>query len=464
MRVEAFEATPLDLPVLARRLASHGGLAWLDGAGPKARGWSFLAASPVEVVRTRAHERDALAPLRAVESGRSERAADWLPSELAAGVSAAHLPSPARVPRYVGYVSYDAAFQLQPRLRGRHSRDPNETTLYFARYDAFLGVEHESGRAFLFGDERAALARLRQRLTAGRVPGQVQGQAPQEGATPDPPPIVSQAVVPSAEIHAAAVTAALAHIAAGDFYQVNLARRWTAKYIGDPLALFLAMRAASPVPLGAFVDAGDHAVLARTMETFLEWRRGERRLRTRPIKGTIPRAEGEDASAAGRLRADPKELAEHTMIVDLMRNDLARVAEVGSVEVEEAFAVEPYAKLSHLVSTVSARTRPDEDLLSVLRATFPPGSVTGAPKLAAMQAIEDLEPEPRGVYCGAIGHIDQEGGLALAVAIRTALFRGDAVHYFAGGGLVEASDPQREVAETVLKARVFLDAIAALQN
>jgi anthranilate/para-aminobenzoate synthase component I len=152
------------------------------------------------------------------------------------------------------------------------------------------------------------------------------------------------------------------------------------------------------------------------------------------------------------------------MIVDLMRNDLARVAETGSVRVEAPFSVEPYARLSHLVTTVAATTRPDVGLVDVLRATFPPGSVTGAPKLAAMRAIEALEPEPRGVYCGAVGHVDQRGGLSLAVAIRTALVRGDAMHYFAGGGLVSASDPQREVAETELKARVFLDAIAELRG
>ena len=152
------------------------------------------------------------------------------------------------------------------------------------------------------------------------------------------------------------------------------------------------------------------------------------------------------------------------MIVDLMRNDLARVAETGSVRVTAPFSVEPYARLSHLVTTIAATTRPEVGLVDILRATFPPGSVTGAPKLAAMRAIEALEPEPRGVYCGAIGHLDQRGGLSLAVAIRTALAHADVVHYYAGGGLVAASDPEREVAETELKARVFLDALDELRR
>lgn len=449
MWVERYHDGPLELGALAQRLAAHGGFAWLDGEALPKVGWSFLACAPLEVLRSRFADRDPLAPL-----------ADRPPSPRASapyqGPAADDpLPPLGRVPRHIGYVAYDAAFGLEPHLRARHHRDPETTTLYFARYDALLGVDHERGLAFLFADDAPAAARLRERLgAAAPVPSEVR---------------VSVAVAPPPERHAAAVRAALEHIAAGDFYQVNLARRWAAKYSGDPLALFLAMRRASPVPLGVYLDAGDHAVLARTMETFLRWEPDTRELRTRPIKGTIPRRDdvpdaSEDERVAGLLRADEKEHAEHAMIVDLMRNDLARVAETGSVRVEAPFAVEPYARLSHLVTTVTATTQPEVGLVDILRATFPPGSVTGAPKLAAMRAIEALEPEPRGVYCGAIGHLDQRGGLSLAVAIRTALARQDVVHYFAGGGLVAASDPEREVAETELKARVFLDALDELRR
>jgi para-aminobenzoate synthetase component 1 len=152
------------------------------------------------------------------------------------------------------------------------------------------------------------------------------------------------------------------------------------------------------------------------------------------------------------------------MIVDLMRNDLGRVAQVGTVKVEAPLVVEPFTGLYHLVSTVRCLTRPEVTLSDILEATFPPGSVTGAPKIRALEIIEGLEQHPRGVYCGAVGFIDHEGGLSLAVAIRTAAVRRGEVHYWAGGGIVEASDPDRELAETELKAKVFLDAVESLKE
>ena len=223
------------------------------------------------------------------------------------------------------------------------------------------------------------------------------------------------------------------------------------------------MRVASRVPLGMFLDAGDHSVLACTMERFIHWDAQTKKLVTRPIKGTI-RREPTDDGASERLRADPKEQAEHSMIVDLMRNDLGRVAQIGTVHVEAPLVVEPFTGLYHLVSTVSCTTGPEVTLDQILEATFPPGSVTGAPKIRALEIIEELEQQPRGVYCGALGFIDHGGGLSLAVAIRTATVRDGKVDYWAGGGIVEASDPDREVAETELKARVFLDAVESLQG
>ncbi len=249
----------------------------------------------------------------------------------------------------------------------------------------------------------------------------------------------------------------------GEVYEVNVARRWSAAFEGDALELWQAMRVASRVPLGMFLDGGDHAVLACTMERFIHWDAESKTLVTRPIKGTI-RREPTDDGASQRLRADPKEQAEHSMIVDLMRNDLGRVAEIGTVKVDAPLIVEPFTGLYHLVSTVSCVTRPEVSLEDILEATFPPGSVTGAPKVRALEIIEELEQHPRGVYCGALGFIDRDGGLSLAVAIRTATVAGGRVYYWAGGGIVEASDPDREVAETELKAKVFLDAVESLQG
>jgi para-aminobenzoate synthetase component 1 len=248
----------------------------------------------------------------------------------------------------------------------------------------------------------------------------------------------------------------------GEVYEVNIARRWSAPFTGDALELWQAMRVASRVPLGMYLDGGDHAVLACTMERFIHWDAESKALVTRPIKGTI-RREATDDGASQRLRADPKEQAEHSMIVDLMRNDLGRVAEIGTVGVDAPLIVEPFTGLYHLVSTVSCITRDDVTLEDVLEATFPPGSVTGAPKVRALEVIEELERHPRGIYCGAVGFIDHDGGLSLAVAIRTATVAAGKASYWAGGGIVEASSPDREVAETELKAQVFLDAIESLR-
>ena len=422
----------------ARALAGRPGLAWLDGDGSPTEGrFSYVASDPVEhCVRT-------LGDARPLEALSGLGAGDEVTGEAP------------RAPRWIGYIAYDAAWagpvgtqRDWTRKVPRIVREGAAQVLRFARYDAIVAIEHECAEAWLIGDDAEACGRLRERLSKGEPRALDYA--------------VRDVVAPPGAAHLAAVRSALEHIRAGDIYQVNLARRWTATLEGASregaaLGLYLAMRRASAVPLGFFLDAGDHAVLACTMERFLDW--DGRTLITRPIKGTLARRGGDDAREAATLRADPKEQAEHTMIVDLMRNDLGRVAKVGSVRVERLLEVEPYARLSHLVSTVTCGTREGTTLGEVLEATFPPGSVTGAPKARAMELIEELEPVPRGVYCGALGFVDRAGGVSLAVAIRTAVARAGSVVYHAGGGLVVASDPERELAETELKARAFLDAV-----
>jgi para-aminobenzoate synthetase component 1 len=363
------------------------------------------------------------------------------------------------MPRWIGWIGYDAywhegsgndAGERRRSARRRHRRAGVVTS--FGRFDAVAVYDSVTGQMHLDGETDAAVEGLASRLMEG---------APAPQAT-----VTDLAVTPKAD-HAAAVRQALEHIAAGDIYQVNLARRWTGHFAGEPLALFEAMRLASPVPYGALMCLAGPSVLARTMETFLEFDAATRQVQCRPIKGTIAVDDPDAATvgaAAENLRADPKERAEHSMIVDLMRNDLGRVSEVGSVRVEGALEVEPYARLSHLVSTVSGTVRADVGLEALLAATFPPGSVTGAPKIRAMEIIEALEGAPRGVYCGAVGFISRRGDARFAVAIRTAQIDGDAIEYHAGGGLVEASVVEREVEETELKARAFLDAVEALEE
>lgn len=412
---------------------------WLDGhdGHPEGR-WAFLGAEPEEVRRAW-HGEPVFAPFAQLSGPHDSLEGDAVALE------------PARIPRWVGYVAYDAAWS-EPRALGLrmsplHPRG-SSPLVWLGRYERMFAIDLLRREVFALGpteEDCIALASLLHRPV--REPTARVGAVTSE----DP------------SLHRRAVERALEAIAAGDLYQVNLARRWHAPFDGDPLALWLAMREASPVPLGFFLDTGDNAVLSRTMERFLRWERHSRRLWTSPIKGTIARS-GDDGSDAASLRADPKEHAEHAMIIDLMRNDLARVAEVGSVEVESALRVEPFARLSHLVSTISCRTAAGVDVRSLLEATFPPGSISGAPKGAAMEFIEREEPWARGLYTGAVGHVDRAGGLSLAVAIRTAVIENGEVSYFAGGGLVSASEPHRELAETELKARAFLDAIEALAH
>ncbi len=339
-------------------------------------------------------------------------------------------------PRATIALGYDLAWSMSIGLR-KPQLLPRTPEGWLLEHDAMLVVDHEQHEAWTLGDFPLTLEAL-PHATLDRIEAEPRA------------------------VHRDAIASVLEDIARGDVYQVNLARRFTAHLDGDSLALALAMREASPVPLGAYLRGPNGALVARTMERFLSFDARTRQLETRPIKGTRSRASGQDDAAARSLLADEKERAEHAMIVDLMRNDLGRLAVPGSVIVRELMRVEPYARLSHMVSIVEARAKDEHTLSSILEATFPPGSVTGAPKLAAIERIEAYERFARGFYTGAIGHVARDGSLSLAVSIRTAQIRDGEVTYFAGGGIVEASDPDREVDETELKAKVLYDAAEIL--
>lgn len=412
------------------------GLAWLDGGlehGREGR-YSFVSTAPCEV-RDRAHGSNNPLSLLA-ELARAEE------PDAAAREGAL---SPEDVPHWIGHVAYDAAL-----LPGSHHAggDRAAPCIRFARYEAWYVFDHQEGAAYLVGDDEQAGARLARRLQAAPVTPAALGYA--SGALE----------VTARARHQRAVEEALALIREGEVYEINLARRYRAPFSGSPLGLFLRMRVESPVPLGYFVDGGDHAVLGRSMERFLRYRTSDRSLTTSPIKGTVARL-GDDLAEAARLRADPKEHAEHCMVVDLMRNDLSRVCEVGSVEVSDLLSVLPFAGLSHLISTVRGRVRAGVDLHTLLAEAFPPGSVTGTPKERVLRAIDALEDVPRGVYTGCMGFVDRTGGCSLAVAIRTAVIARGEVSYFAGGGIVADSDPTRETDETELKAERFVRALEA---
>jgi para-aminobenzoate synthetase component 1 len=263
--------------------------------------------------------------------------------------------------------------------------------------------------------------------------------------------------------YTSAINRALDYIAAGDIYQVNLSQRIEAPFGGDPFEAYLELRRRSPAPYAAYLNLPEVQVLSSSPELFLKLDPVTRVVQTRPIKGTRPRGatDVDDAALAAELRASAKDRAENVMIVDLERNDLGRVAEIGSVQVNDLWELETFATVHHLTSTVSARLREGLDAVGLLRATFPGGSITGAPKIRAMEIIDELEPTARSVYTGAIGRFGFDGSVDLNIAIRTALVTQGRVYFQAGGGIVADSDPDAEYEETLHKASAMASVFAA---
>lgn len=264
------------------------------------------------------------------------------------------------------------------------------------------------------------------------------------------------------EQYIAGVRKALDYIGAGDIYQVNLSQRFSHTFDGSPFGLFAALRTISPSFYGAYLNCGDHAVISSSPELFLK--KAGRTIQTRPIKGTRPRGQtvAEDRAMQEDLIKSPKEAAELTMVVDLERNDLGRICEYGSVEVPAHRYVETLPTLFHTVSTVSGRLKDNLGPVDVLRATFPGGSISGCPKIRAIEVIDELEPTRRHVYTGAIGLFTPDGDFTLNIAIRTMTVAKGRLHYQVGGGIVADSDPDREYQETLDKAAAMRKAIESM--
>jgi para-aminobenzoate synthetase component 1 len=257
----------------------------------------------------------------------------------------------------------------------------------------------------------------------------------------------------------AAVERVVEYIRAGDCYQVNLSQRLLAPLREHPLDLYSRLRALNPAPFAGYFDLGEFQVLSASPERFLRVENGE--VETRPIKGTRPRGRTpeEDAALAAELAASPKDRAENVMIVDLLRNDLGRVCEFGSVRVPRVCEVETFRYVHHLVSEVRGKLRPACGPLDLLWAAFPGGSVTGAPKVRAMEIIAELEPTARGPYCGSVGFIGFDGTMDTNILIRTFTAGRGWVQFPVGGGIVADSDPRREYEETLHKAAGLLRAL-----
>ena len=420
--------TPIEA---AARLAGRRGRVLLhsarddDGLGTR----SFLACEPTHTLIAKG---TSLVELDA--DGRPIRRATGDPFEAAEAFLARHGcvlgASGSGTPRVIGFLGYDLARAVE-RLPGAPDRGLGTPDLWLGAYDK---VASWRGATFDRG-----------------------GIAFDEPLRPRLPPSLGPLVADDdGAHHMARVERIRDYLASGDVYQVNLARRLVAKIQmpGDPLAIYAALADAAPAPYGALLEADGTTLISGSPERFLA-ATGDR-IETRPIKGTRP------LDRAGELAAAPKDAAEHLMIVDLERNDLGRVAEVGSVRVDELGYVIDLPTLVHKVSRVSARVRAGVGYAQLLRATFPGGSITGAPKVRAMQLIDELEPARRGPYCGAFGYFGAGGAFDLALAIRIGVIANDELRIHVGGGIVADSDPADELAETEVKAAGWRAALAQL--
>ncbi|TDT41565.1 aminodeoxychorismate synthase subunit I [Halospina denitrificans] len=253
------------------------------------------------------------------------------------------------------------------------------------------------------------------------------------------------------------------YIQAGDVYQVNYAQQFTATYEGDPMDAYIALHHASPSPCSVYLDTGSRQLMSLSPERFLRVHR-DGSVETRPIKGTRRRGttEAEDREMVRELTTSTKDRAENLMIVDLLRNDLGKCCEIGSVRAEPLFALESFANVHHLVSTVTGRLAPELSPLDLLLSAFPGGSITGAPKVRAMEIIRELEPVPRGAYCGSFFHWTPRNGFDSTIAIRTLECRQGTVDCKGGGGIVADSVPEEEYRESINKVRLFMDTLENL--
>jgi anthranilate synthase component I len=367
----------------------------------------------------------------------------------------------------VGYFGYEAVRHIEPRALAGEKHDPLGTPdVLLLVSDELAVVDNVLGKLYLivYADPRqpnalarasARLEELRHRLARPLPEALVLAQPAAEPPLPGP----IERTISEADF-LDAVRRAKDEIMAGELMQVQISQRTTLEFRTSALALYRALRGVNPSPYMYYFDFGDHHVVGASPEILV--RLAGETVTVRPIAGTRPRGATpeQDAVVANELLADPKERAEHVMLIDLGRNDVGRVAVPGSVRVTEQMVIERYSHVMHIVSNVEGRVTPGRDAIDVLKATFPAGTVTGAPKVRAMQLIDELEPVKRGVYSGAVGYLGFNGDMDVAIAIRTAVVKAGALHVQAAAGIVADSDPQSEWHETQHKARALLRAAA----
>ena len=365
----------------------------------------------------------------------------------------------------VGYFGYDTVRAIEPKLGVPGKPDPLGTPdVLLLLSEEVAIVDNLSGKLTLLvyadpavpGAFRRAQRRLAELLAKLRMPVRI----PADARAASQPPVSSF----GEDNFKAAVHRVKQYIVDGDVMQVVIAQRMSKPFAAQPIALYRAIRTLNPSPYLFYFNFDDFHVVGASPEILVKLQDGGVTLR--PIAGTRKRGAtpAEDQALADELLADEKERAEHLMLLDLGRNDVGRVAATGSVAVTERYAIERYSHVMHLVSNVEGRLTPGLGAFDVLRATFPAGTVSGAPKVRAMEIIDELEPVKRGIYAGAAGYIGFHGDMDLAIAIRTAVVKDGQIHVQAGGGLVADSDPDAEWAETQNKARAMLRAAEMAEN
>ena len=366
----------------------------------------------------------------------------------------------------VGYFGYDTVRYVEPKLAQSSAADKPDALgvpdMLLLLSEEIAIVDNLSGKLTLVvyaepgfpGAWKQAQARLKELLAKLRAPVQL------------PADTVAVSSAPTSEFgeeeFKAAVRRAKQYIVDGDVMQVVLSQRMSKPYTASPLALYRALRTLNPSPYMFFFDFGDFQVVGASPEILvrLEGEDNKKRITLRPIAGTRKRGAtaAEAAALAADLLADQKERAEHLMLLDLGRNDVGRVAKIGSVKVTDQYVIERYSHVMHIVSNVEGELKDDEGPVSVLKATFPAGTLSGAPKVRAMEIIDELEPTKRGIYAGAVGYLGFNGDMDLAIAIRTAVLKDGRIYVQAGAGIVADSDPDSEWQETLNKAKAQLRA------
>ncbi len=382
------------------------------------------------------------------------------------------VPEIPELPRFngglVGYFGYDTVGYIEPHLGANPVKDPvdapdillmvSEELVVFdnlaGRLYVIIHVDPDASQAWASGVQR-----LHERIAQIHC-ASLHRETENKYASVEPVTGESRFLSSFPQTkYEAAVEQCKQYIHDGDAFQIVISQRLSLPYSAPPLDLYRALRTLNPSPYMYYLHLGDFHIAGSSPEILVRVENGE--ITLRPIAGTRRRGQSkqQDAALAAELLSDPKELAEHLMLIDLGRNDVGRVSKVGTVTVTDKMAIEKYSHVMHIVSNVTGQLNAGLDAIDVLQATFPAGTLSGAPKVRAMEIIEDLEPDKRGIYSGAIGYIGWNGNMDTAIAIRTALIKDRTVYIQAGGGIVADSDPATEWEETMSKGRAIFKAV-----